>query len=54
MTSSARSFRDLVTDAHDGKLKLPAFQRGWRWRTDKVIKLFDSLRQGYPIGALLF
>jgi len=54
MTSSARSFRDLVADAHDGKLKLPAFQRGWRWRTDKVIKLFDSLRQGYPIGALLF
>lgn len=54
MTSSARSYRDLVSDAHEGKLKLPAFQRGWRWRTDKVIKLFDSLRQGYPIGALLF
>lgn len=54
MTSSARSFRDLVADAHNGKLKLPAFQRGWRWRSDKVVKLFDSLRQGYPIGALLF
>jgi hypothetical protein len=54
MTSSARSFRDLVQDAHDGKLKLPAFQRKWRWRNDKVIKLFDSLRQQYPIGALLF
>ncbi|AUO25924.1 DUF262 domain-containing protein [Pseudomonas sp. NC02] len=54
MTSSARSFRDLVQDAHDGKLKLPAFQRKWRWRADKVIKLFDSIRQGYPIGALLF
>lgn len=54
MTSSARSFRDLVNDAHEGKLKLPAFQRKWRWRTDKVIKLFDSLRQRYPIGALLF
>ncbi|OOG68184.1 hypothetical protein B0E45_17810 [Sinorhizobium sp. A49] len=54
MTSSARSFRDLVQDAHDGKLKLPAFQRKWRWKNDKVIKLFDSLRQQYPIGALLF
>ena len=54
MTSSARSFRDLVQDAHDGRLKLPAFQRKWRWRADKVIKLYDSLRQSYPIGALLF
>lgn len=54
MTSSARSFRDLVEDAHEGRLKLPAFQRKWRWRSDKVIKLFDSLRQRFPIGALLF
>jgi hypothetical protein len=54
MTSSARSFRDLVQAAHDGHLKLPAFQRKWRWRSDKVIKLFDSLRQRFPIGALLF
>ena len=54
MTSSARSFRDLVQAAHDGQLKLPAFQRKWRWKSDKVIKLFDSLRQRFPIGALLF
>lgn len=54
MTSSARSFRDLVKEAHDGRLKLPAFQRKWRWKSDKVVKLFDSLRQRFPIGALLF
>ncbi len=54
MTSSARSFRDLVEAAHEGQLKLPAFQRRWRWRSDKVVKLFDSLRQRFPIGALLF
>ncbi len=54
MTSSVRPFRDLVQDAFDGRLKLPAFQRNWKWKTDKVIKLFDSLRQRYPVGALLF
>jgi hypothetical protein len=54
MTSSARPFTDLVRFAHDGRLKLPAFQRKWRWKADKVIKLFDSLRKRYPIGALLF
>lgn len=54
MTSSARAFTELVRAAHDGKLKLPGFQRRWRWKSDKVIKLFDSLRQGYPIGSLLF
>lgn len=54
MTASVKSFRELVDMAHAGRLKLPAFQRNWRWRTDKVKRLFDSLRQRYPIGSLLF
>src|SRR5688500_5038705 len=54
MSASVKSFRELVDHAHAGKLKLPAFQRNWRWRTDKVKRLFDSLRQRYPIGSLLF
>lgn len=54
MSSSSHSFRELVLLAHEGKLKLPAFQRKWAWKTEKVLKLYDSLRQQYPIGALLF
>lgn len=54
MTATVKNFRDLVEHAHSGRLKLPAFQRNWRWKTEKVKKLFDSLRQGYPIGSLLF
>lgn len=54
MSASVGNFRDLVRKAHDGQLKLPGFQRNWRWRPDKVIKLYDSLRLRYPIGSFLF
>jgi hypothetical protein len=33
---------------------LPAIQREFAWSTDQVIRLFDSLMRGYPIGACLF
>lgn len=33
---------------------LPAIQREFEWDTDQVIRLFDSLMRGYPIGAFLF
>lgn len=54
MAAGVGHYRDLVRQAHDGALKLPAFQRNWRWRTDKVVKLYDSLRLRYPIGSFLF
>ena len=54
MANSIEVFRDLVVKAHNGSLKLPAFQRNWKWNKKKVITLFDSLRQRYPIGSLLF
>lgn len=54
MSASVKNFKELVDLAYAGRLKLPAFQRKWRWQTEKVKKLFDSLRQRYPIGSLLF
>ena len=33
---------------------LPAIQREFEWSTDQIIRLFDSLMRGYPIGAFLF
>lgn len=33
---------------------LPAIQREVVWRTDQIVRLFDSLMQGYPIGSFLF
>lgn len=33
---------------------LPAIQREVVWKTDQIVKLFDSLMQSYPIGSFLF
>lgn len=33
---------------------LPAIQREVVWRPDQIVRLFDSLVQGYPIGSFLF
>ncbi|GAA0375045.1 hypothetical protein Acor_67610 [Acrocarpospora corrugata] len=36
-----------------GRVRIPAFQRSFRWERDDVIKLFDSVLRGFPIGNLL-
>jgi uncharacterized protein with ParB-like and HNH nuclease domain len=33
---------------------LPAFQREFIWKSNKIEQLFDSLMQGYPISSMLF
>ena len=32
---------------------MPRFQRGFVWRRDQVLELFESIRKRYPIGSLL-
>jgi hypothetical protein len=54
MAASVEPYLSLVIKAHDGRLKLPAFQRDWKWKSSQVILLFDSLRQGFPVGGFLF
>ena len=54
MAISTESFLDILEAARKGELQLPEFQREYIWRRSQVIELFDSLRQRYPIGALLF
>ena len=51
----AKSFRveDLIRHARAGRLRVPTFQRGFRWERDDVEKLFDSVVRGFPIGTLL-
>src|SRR5262245_51166734 len=45
---------DLVTGAQRGLIRIPPFQRPFRWETTDVVALFDSLLRGFPIGNLLF
>lgn len=42
--------RDLVAT---GRVRIPDFQRSFRWTNQDVVALFDSLHRGYPIGNLL-
>jgi hypothetical protein len=51
--AEARSISDLVSAAHRGAIRMPAFQRGYRWNERDVRELFDSVWRGFPIGSLL-
>ena len=52
--ASVQPYLTIVERAFEGRIKLPAFQREWKWKTSQVILLFDSLRQGFPVGGFLF
>lgn len=45
---------DLVEAVRSGQVRIPAFQRPFRWDAADVVALFDSLFRGYPVGNLLF
>ena len=48
-----KDFFELVSDANSGKLMLPQFQRDFKWQSPKVLRLFNSIRKGFPIGGFL-
>jgi hypothetical protein len=54
-TPTARTFSisDLVDEVRHGRVRIPKFQRNYRWDVDDVLNLFDSIYWGYPIGSLL-
>ncbi|HTE41665.1 MAG TPA: DUF262 domain-containing protein, partial [Steroidobacteraceae bacterium] len=37
-----------------GRIRIPAFQRGYVWERSDALELLDSVKNGYPIGSLLF
>jgi hypothetical protein len=45
---------NLVHRIQSGDIKIPKFQRGFVWDEDQIIKLLESIYEGYPIGSLLF
>jgi len=44
---------ELVALAWKGEIRVPRFQRDFRWTRQDVRRLFDSVVRGYPIGSLL-
>jgi hypothetical protein len=44
---------DLVTMVRAGQVRIPEFQRPFRWGIEDARRLFDSIVRGYPLGSLL-
>lgn len=36
-----------------GEIRVPAFQRSFRWAESQIIELLDSVVRGYPVGSVL-
>lgn len=51
--AEARSISELASAALKGEMRMPPFQRGFRWDERDVRDLFDSIWRGFPIGSLL-
>ena len=51
--STQTTFQAIVESAAVGRLRLPEFQRGSIWGATKVIRLYDSIRNNFPIGSFL-
>lgn len=44
---------DIVGEVLEGRVRIPDFQRRFKWQWEDVRRLFDSIVRGYPIGSLL-
>lgn len=47
------SIRQVLDQVYGGRIRIPAFQRGFVWDPDKVAYFMDSLYKGYPFGSIL-
>jgi len=54
ISTRVRRLFHYLEDFEKGIIRVPAFQRDFEWTHKKKIKLFDSIKQGYPIGSILF
>ncbi len=44
---------DVIKLASEGRLRMPSFQRPFRWEAADRRALLDSIYRGYPVGTLL-
>jgi hypothetical protein len=52
-TAEAFPLDQLMDWAWTGRLRVPTFQRPLKWTRRDVVRLFDSIVKGFPIGSLL-
>lgn len=44
---------DILTEVARGRVRIPDFQRQFRWQWEDARRLLESIVRGYPIGSLL-
>jgi hypothetical protein len=44
---------ELLKDVGSGKIRLPDFQRDWKWDVDRIGSLLASVSLGYPVGVVM-
>jgi hypothetical protein len=47
------SVENAINGMLEGRIRIPAFQRGFVWDADRVAYFMDTLYKGYPFGSLL-
>lgn len=52
-TAITLDVEQLAKQAWAGAIRVPHFQRDFRWGWEDVRRLFDSILKGYPVGSLL-
>ena len=49
-----RSLKNYLEEFEQGVFQIPSFQRDFLWSQDDIKQLFDSIKNNYPIGSILF
>jgi len=52
-TATTYTIEDLLRYVENGRVRIPNFQRVFRWQAMDVSRLLESISLGYPIGSLL-
>ncbi len=49
-----RSLKTYLDEFEKGLFQIPSFQRDFIWEKEAILSLFDSIKNNYPIGSILF
>ncbi|MDX8568141.1 DUF262 domain-containing protein [Elizabethkingia sp. HX XZB] len=54
INTRVRSLKNYLEEFEQGAFQIPSFQRDFLWNPDDIKQLFDSIKNNYPIGSILF
>ncbi len=44
---------DIISELHQGNIRIPEIQRSYVWKRSQIAKLLDSIYHGFPAGSIL-